>query len=45
MRSSRHFSFALVSVLAALGCGSNNVSSNDDARRAYLGLDYTAVQK
>jgi stage V sporulation protein SpoVS len=24
---------------ALVGCGSNNVSSNDDARRAYLGLD------
>ena len=33
---------ALIAPLAAtlvLGCGSNNVSSTDDARRAYLGLD------
>ena len=27
------------SLLALAACGSNNVSSNDDARRAYLGLD------
>jgi hypothetical protein len=26
-------------LLLATGCGSNNVSSDDDARRAYLGLD------
>lgn len=39
MRSSRPFSFAFVFVLGALGCGSNNVNSNDDAKRAYLGLD------
>jgi hypothetical protein len=26
-------------LVGVLGCGSNNVSSTDDARRAYLGLD------
>lgn len=30
---------ALLALLSALGCSSNNVSSADDARRAYLGLD------
>jgi hypothetical protein len=30
---------APLAVLLALGCGSSDVSSKDDARRAYLGLD------
>lgn len=38
-RSSRPLSCAFTAVLVVLGCGSNSVSSNDDAKRAYLGLD------
>jgi hypothetical protein len=39
VRASHRLSIAFASLVALAGCGSNDVSSNDDAKRAYLGLD------
>lgn len=38
-RTHHHLHLLAVSLLALAACGSNNVSSVDDARHAYLGLD------
>jgi hypothetical protein len=38
-RAPRRLLIAFASLLALAGCGSNDVSSTDDAERAYLGLD------
>lgn len=38
-RIARQLPLVLPCLLTLVGCGSNNVSSADDAKRAYLGLD------